>query len=185
MSDEAGFFHPDAGYWQGVGASDAPITIIVEPERSEVGPDGETVTIPAVTRQSTQVAELLASYPPGTVQVPLKPGADYEWDGEAWAYSPPALSPQEIVEQFRVAIQAHVDATAQTRSYDSGTSLASYVASGNAQWAAEAAAFVAWRDAVWIYSYAELDKVTAVPPQRAVPTIEDFLAELPAIAWPD
>ena len=182
---EAGFYHAEQGYWQVVGASDAPITVIVEPERVEEGPDGETITIPAVTRQSTQIAELLASYPEGTVQVSLKPGSDYEWDGEAWVYSPPQLTAEQLLELFRGAIQAHVDATAQTRSYDSGTSLASYVASGNAQWAAEAAAFVTWRDAVWIYTYAELDKVTADPPQRDVPTIEDFLAELPAIAWPD
>lgn len=95
--DEAGFYHPDRGYWQVIGASDAPITIIVEPERIEEGPDGETVTIPAVTRQSTQVAELLASYPPGTVQVPLKPGSDYEWDGEAWVYvEPTPVIPQSV-----------------------------------------------------------------------------------------
>jgi len=97
MSNEAGFYHPDYGYWQVVGASDAPITVIVEPGRTEEDPNGETITIPAVTRQSTQIAELLASYPEGTVQVPLKPGADYEWDGEAWVYVEPApVVPQSV-----------------------------------------------------------------------------------------
>lgn len=33
-------------------------------------------------------AEPLASYPDGTISVPLKPGADYEWDG-AWVHVPP------------------------------------------------------------------------------------------------
>jgi hypothetical protein len=87
-----------------------------------------------------------------------------------------------LVEQFRSAIQAHVDATARGRNYDGGNSLASYTSSTNPAWAAEATAFVAWRDAVWIYAYAELDK--AMTGQRPVPEVEAFVAELPAIAWP-
>lgn len=98
----------------------------------------------------------------------------------AEVYTP---SPEEVVESFRRAIQSHIDATAQARSYDSGTSLAGYVSSTNAAWAAEAQAFVAWRDAVWVYAYAELDKVTGG--QREVPTVEGFIAELPAMVWPN
>lgn len=94
--------------------------------------------------------------------------------------APPA--PEQIIEDFRVAIQAHVDATAISRLYDGGNSLATYVSSTNPQWAAEAVAFVAWRDGVWAYSYAELDKVLIG--QRGQPTIEAFLAELPPIVWP-
>lgn len=96
---------------------------------------------------------------------------------------PEPPTPEQVIEQFRVAIQAHVDATAQSRRYDNGISLASYVNSTVPQWAAEATAFVAWRDAVWAYSYAELDKV--LNEEREQPTVEDFLAELPAISWPD
>lgn len=83
------------------------------------------------------------------------------------------------VERFRSAIQTHVDATAKSRNYDGGNALASYVASTNPQWAAKAQAFVAWRDAVWLYAYAELDKVMAG--QREQPTVEAFVNELPAI----
>jgi len=86
------------------------------------------------------------------------------------------------VEQFRSAIQAHVDAAAATRLYDSGNSLASYVASTNPAWAAEATAFVAWRDAVWAYAYTELDRVMAG--EREQPTVEEFIGELPVIEWP-
>lgn len=40
---------------------------------------------------------VLASYPEGTVEVPLKPGADYEWLNEEWAYvAPPVPTPEEI-----------------------------------------------------------------------------------------
>lgn len=93
-----------------------------------------------------------------------------------------AAAQASVVEQFRSAIQAHVDATARDRSYDSGNSLASYTSSTNPAWAAEATAFVAWRDAVWLYAYAELDKVLAG--ERPQPTVEAFLAELPGIVWP-
>jgi len=85
------------------------------------------------------------------------------------------------VERFRAAIQHHVDAQAHSRRYDSGNSLASYVASTNEAWAAEAQVFVAWRDAVWLYAYAELDKVMAG--EREQPTVEDFIRELPVIEW--
>lgn len=86
-----------------------------------------------------------------------------------------------LVETFRAAIQSHVDETARSRNYDGGNSLASYVASTNSGWAAEAQAFVAWRDAVWLYAYAELDKVQTGA--REVPAVEAFIGELPQIEW--
>ena len=86
-----------------------------------------------------------------------------------------------LLEAFRQAVQAHVDATAQARDYDDGNSIAGYVASTNPAWAAEAQTFVAWRDAVWTYAFAELEKVQTG--QREIPTVEEFLAELPVIDW--
>ena len=104
------------------------------------------------------------------------------------------LTPEEIAEleasaqvltltDYENAIQGLVDMTATERMFRDGVTLASYVASTNPQWAAEAQAFVAWRDAVWAYSYAELAKVQAG--ERAQPTPTEFLAELPAIMWSD
>lgn len=84
--------------------------------------------------------------------------------------------------EFQIAIQLHIDQTAKARSYGDGNSLAGYVNSTIPKWSAEATAFVAWRDQVWVYSYAELDK--ALSGQRPIPTIADFIAELPAISWP-
>lgn len=34
--------------------------------------------------------EILATYPSGTVEVPLQPGEWYVWDGSAWVFNPPA-----------------------------------------------------------------------------------------------
>lgn len=83
---------------------------------------------------------------------------------------------------YEAAIQALVDATATERKFRDGVTMASYVNSTNPQWAAEAIAFVAWRDGVWAYAYSELDKV--MNGQRTQPTIEEFLAEIDPIDWP-
>ena len=80
------------------------------------------------------------------------------------------------------AIQNLVDQTARERQFRDGVTLASYTASTKPKWAAEAQAFVAWRDNVWHYAYGELAKVQAG--QRPQPTVEQFLAEIAPIAWP-
>ena len=85
--------------------------------------------------------------------------------------------------RFEAAIQAHIDTTAQEKNYADGFSCATYVNSTNEAWKAEAEAFVAWRDSVWLYAYTELAKVEAGT--RELPAIEDFIAELPALEWPE
>lgn len=104
-----------------------------------------------------------------------------EWEGEGNAI--PAYNPQPPTEDdYRLAIQNLIDSQAQSRRYDSGNSLATYATSTIPQWAVEATAFVAWRDAVWAYAYAELDKVLAG--ERAQPSVEELLIELPEMVWP-
>ncbi len=92
----------------------------------------------------------------------------------------PGLDPIEV---FRREIQAHIDAKAAERQYDSGTTLASYANSTIPEWAAEAQAFVAWRDQVWAYALTELSKVQGGA--REQPAVEGFIAELPPFEWPD
>ena len=91
----------------------------------------------------------------------------------------PGLDPVYV---YRLEIQEMIDAKAQEKQYDSGATLASYVNSTIEQWAAEAQAFVVWRDKVWAYALTELDKVQAG--QREQPSVRDFLAELPVFEWP-
>lgn len=86
------------------------------------------------------------------------------------------------VADYRRAVQAHVDRVAQDRLYDNGPSCASYAASTNAGWAAEAAAFIAWRDGVWAQVLATLAAVEAA--EIAPPTIAALIAALPQITWP-
>ena len=124
---------------------------------------------------------ILDTYPEGTVEVPLKPGADYDWNGSEWVHVLP--DPAAQIADFRQAVQAHVDAIAQFRDYDNGNSLASYTSSTVEAWRAEAEAFVAWRDAVWTFVIGRLAQVEAgevAPPENT----DALIAMLPEIDWP-
>ncbi|QTK79699.1 hypothetical protein AT6N2_C2035 [Agrobacterium tumefaciens] len=90
--------------------------------------------------------------------------------------------PEPTITDYENAIQNLVDSTAREKQFRDGVTLASYTASTKPKWAAEAQAFVAWRDNVWFYAYGELAKVQAG--QRQQPTVEEFLAEIAPIAWP-
>lgn len=92
----------------------------------------------------------------------------------------PGLGSQE---DYANAIQAHVDSTAKSRGYADGVTLAGYVASTVPGWAAEAQAFVTWRDAVWVHAHTELARVLAG--ERTQPTVMSLIAELPAMIWPE
>ncbi|NKB84064.1 hypothetical protein HED51_15235 [Ochrobactrum grignonense] len=98
-------------------------------------------------------------------------------DGKPDIYHP-GLSPVGV---YRLEIQALIDGTAKERDYDSGATLASYVNSAVELWATEAQVFVAWRDAVWFHVLTELGKVQKA--ERDQPSVEAFLAELPAFDW--
>ena len=91
-------------------------------------------------------------------------------------------TPIPTITDYENAIQNLVDNTARERQFRDGVTIASYTASTKPKWAAEAQAFVAWRDNVWSYAYGELVKVQAG--QREQPTVEQFLDEIARIAWP-
>lgn len=84
--------------------------------------------------------------------------------------------------QYQGAVESHVDGVAQDRGYSSAVSCASYVGSTVPQWASEAAAFIAWRDAVWVDVYRQLE---AVQGGDIPPSVGDLIAALPAIVWPE
>lgn len=72
-------------------------------------------------------------------------------------------------------IDQEVEAQARALGYNSAAHLAGYVGSTVPDWAAEARAFVAWRDSVWLAAQALLAEGTAPDP-------EAVLQKLPA--WP-
>ena len=71
---------------------------------------------------------------------------------------------------------------ARSKGYNSAAHLSGYATSTVPTWAAEAKAFVAWRDQVWLTAIEILRQVTAGEIEQ--PTIEDLIASLPVIDWP-
>lgn len=128
--------------------------------------------------------------PAGCVEVaPPAPqaGKVARWRNGRWDMatppSGPVFTPVDPVEAFRVSIDAHVTAAARSWGYNSAESLASYAASTIPEWAAEAQAFIEWRDAVWSQSLAALAEISAGT--RPMPENPDtFIAFLPAIVRP-
>ena len=95
----------------------------------------------------------------------------------------PAVVAAQTKRQFQAAIQSHIDTTAQARSYDNGMALAGYVNSTIAPWKAEAEAFIAWRDQVWLFVFEKLAQVEAGE-TPAPESPEALIGWLPQIEWP-
>lgn len=113
------------------------------------------------------------------------PVGDYPvWNGFAWELKDtPAVPPPPTSDQITAGVQVHIDQTAQSKGYENGVSLATYVPSTVATWRAEADAFIPWRDSVWAYTYETLAKIEAgeiSPPA----TVYEFIGWLPPIVWP-
>nr|WP_319485662.1 hypothetical protein [uncultured Cohaesibacter sp.] len=144
----------------------------------------EQITKHYVTLDGVYLGGFAGAEPPdGAIEVALAPTSALQiWDFELgeWAEAS-SSSPTEA--DYEASIQSMLDTAATERRYSNGATMATYVNSTNATWAAEAQAFVQWRDAVWLYAYAQLDAVMAG--EREQPTIEALIAELPAPDWPD
>jgi len=112
------------------------------------------------------------------------PFLDLPGPGQAPAYDAAlaARAGAALQASYTQAAQSMLDATAQSKGYDSMLSLVTYVTSTNATFQAEAIAGRAWRDAIWTEAYSILAQVQAGT--LAQPTIPAFLAMLPAITWP-
>ena len=87
-----------------------------------------------------------------------------------------------VIADFSAAIQARLDAFAQTRNYDGILSACTYATSTVTKFHAEGQYCVDARDATWNSCYSLLASVEAgtVP----MPTLEQVIAQLPALAWP-
>jgi hypothetical protein len=125
------------------------------------------------------------SIPNGVTLVPERPSVFHEWNGESWVTTESSLQEKYRIEVKNIvdAVSGHLNVIAQQRRYTDGVSLATYANSRNSIWAAEAEAFIDWRDEVWEYTYSEMDK--ALNGTRELPSEPmDFISELPFIEWP-
>ena len=87
-----------------------------------------------------------------------------------------------IFNSFKISVQSLIEKVAEYKQYQSALHCTSYATSTNIQWKAEAQVFIAWRDAVWNYLYAQL--VLIMNKTRPIPTVAQLNAELPVIQWP-
>ena len=88
-----------------------------------------------------------------------------------------------LTNDCKAALELHINEVAAERTYSSGVSCVSYKDSTNPQWAAEAAAFIAWRDACYAYAYDYLAR--AQGGEIPNPSVDDFMATVPAMVWPE
>lgn len=89
-----------------------------------------------------------------------------------------AAQQAELIAQYEYAAQETLDSVAQSWGYDSLLSAASYVNSTVAQYKADAAALLAWRDTFWQSAYTLEASVTAGT-QSLPATASAFIALLP------
>ena len=126
--------------------------------------------------------------PDGNPEVWAEKPAGYftveEWTREhpAPVPEPYVPTPEEQLAAFTAAIQARLDDFARTRNYDDILSAASYATSTMAKFKTEGQYAVEARDATWAKGYVIMDDVLAG--RRPMPTLEEVLAELPALSWP-
>ena len=78
-------------------------------------------------------------------------------------------------------VQDTIDDTAKSRQYNNGVSCVSYAQSTNPVWAAEAQAFMAWRDSMFSYALQVLSNIQGGQPAL---TQEEFIAGFPVMVWP-
>lgn len=86
-----------------------------------------------------------------------------------------------IKKEAKYAIMDHLDKIAQSKDYNSSLSCSSFSNSTVSQWKNEASIFIEWRDAVWSYAFQQFDLIQQK--QRTIPTIDEFIQELPVIDW--
>lgn len=102
-----------------------------------------------------------------------------EWLAEGNTPEPlPGPTFEQILAAVTPGVQRWMDQTAQQKGYDNIVSCATYATSGVPEFAADAAAIIAWRDAVWVAAYAWRDGLNGQLPET-IPTIEEVIAQLP------
>ena len=112
------------------------------------------------------------------------------WTGGGWEVlaAAPEIDPyvptaEEVAKAYELAVQARLDAAAIAARYDSIATVISYAEEPAVpKFQNDGKAFRAWRSLVWAYAYEQLALVLAGG--REQPTVDEFLAELPALELP-
>lgn len=87
-------------------------------------------------------------------------------------------APPLNLDDYRVAIDSHVESTARLWGYNGAAHIASYVNSTVVSWKVEASAFIAWRDQVWLKAIEDMTNI-AVGKMEVPEGIDAYLSTLP------
>ena len=137
---------------------------------------GDNIPADAVEITEAEHAALIEGQSQGKVIVADESGRPILQD-------PPPPSPEQIVAQYTAAVQKRLDDFARTRGYDGILSAATYATSTVPKFAAEGQYAVEARDATWAKCYEVLAAVEAG--SSPMPTLDELLAELPVLTWPN
>ena len=102
---------------------------------------------------------------------------------DGWTEEKPYVAPtqKETEAQYTSAAQSYLDGFARTKTYDGILSACTYATSTNSRLVGEGQRCVELRDAVWETAFTILNDVQSG--KRPIPTIEQFIAELPKLTW--
>lgn len=87
----------------------------------------------------------------------------------------------EHIENIKVAVQNVLDETAQSKGYDDGKMLATYVFDDDETFKKEGIAYVKWRGKVWRYCYDKLAEYQSG--QIECPSVDDIINNMPKMEW--
>ena len=96
---------------------------------------------------------------------------------------PPPPTAEQIIAQYTTGVQKYLDDFARTRNYDGILSASTYATSTAPKFKAEGQYAVEARDATWAKCYEILAAVEGGT--RPMPTLEELIAELPVLTWPN
>lgn len=142
----------------------------------DVAIHGDNIPADAVEITTEEHAALLE----GQVQGKL---IQADANGRPVLVDPPPPTPEQIIAQYTAGVQQHLDTFARTRSYDGILSAATYATSQVPKFKAEGQYAVEARDSTWAKCYEILAAVEAG--SRPMPTLDELLAELPVLTWPN
>lgn len=137
---------------------------------------GDNIPADAVEITEAEHAALLEGQSMGKVIVADESGRPILQD-------PPPPTAEQIIAQYTAAVQKRLDDFARTRNYDVIMSAATYATSTVPTFKAEGQYAVEARDATWAKCYEVLAAVEAG--SRPIPTLDELLAELPVLEWPN
>jgi hypothetical protein len=102
---------------------------------------------------------------------------------EVEAHKNPPKTTGRLIDEFKSAIQSHMDDAAKSAGYDDIKAAVTYADEPSVpKFQNEGRAFRAWRSLCWAYGYQEMDKVLGGT--RPMPTVAELISELPVLELP-